>query len=423
MWSKPPAVLPCVAKAKRSSYLIHFRGKATDATSTVIDSTAAVLGGKKLGSLRKRDRAVHQVKIWAEVAKIRLSAMVVLSSGCGFLLAGPPFDVDKLIAVTIGTSLAAASASAFNQTYEKETDGRMLRTRHRPLPAGHVSRPAAAAAGIGLGLSSMVVLGLGTNALTAGLGLTNIILYSAIYTPMKQKSEWNTWVGAIVGAIPPVMGYAAATGSAYGASPLLLGTGLLLWQFPHFFALSWLLRRDYARGGHQMVPCADPTGTRTGRILTNYAVANSIVPFAAYGLGSTTFMFPLESLAFNGYLVYCCRKFQQDSSDENARRVFRTSLWYLPVFMGLFVFHAKEDRREDKEGEPMIFWDNNFLDRARKVMKELCIHERILDFKVVQDPQSKDDHPGFCPVTKVEATVDNVNLALKVATKATSRDS
>jgi len=368
---------------------------------------------------KRTSRAMHHIKIWAEVAKVRLSAMVVLSSGCGFLLAGAPYDIEKLVAVTLGTSLAAASASAFNQTYEKETDGKMLRTRHRPLPAGHVSRAAAASVGVGLGISSLVVLGLGTNAITAGLGALNIFLYSGVYTPMKQKTEWNTWVGALVGAIPPVMGYTAATGTAMAAGPALLGTGLLLWQFPHFFALSWLLRRDYARGGHKMVPCADPTGVRTGKILTNYAVANSVVPFAAYGLGTTTFMFPLESLLFNGYLVYACRKFQNEVSDENARRVFRTSLWYLPVFMGLFVFHSKLDRREDKAAEPMIMWEGTILDTARNYMKDLCLHERILELRTegAKVPESKDDHPGFCPVTKVEATVDHVNLALDVASK------
>jgi len=147
----------------------------------------------------------------------------------------------------------------------------MMRTCKRPLPTGAVSPAAAlgyagttAAAGVG-------VLAAATNPVTAALGAANIALYAGPYTLLKPVSEWNTWVGALVGAIPPLMGWTAAGGSVLDAAPLLLGSVCFLWQFPHFFSLAWVHRRDYARGGFKMVPCADPTGARTADLVWRYS--------------------------------------------------------------------------------------------------------------------------------------------------------
>ena len=156
----------------------------------------------------------HWAKIYAELSKARLSALVVATTTTGFLMAGTPVDWTACAAVSAGTTLAACSAATWNQIFETRTDGLMKRTRNRPLPSGRISPRHAAAFGAATAASSGAVLLAGTNPITAALGLGNIALYALVYTPMKQRSIYNTWVGAVVGAIPPVMGWTAATGGA-----------------------------------------------------------------------------------------------------------------------------------------------------------------------------------------------------------------
>jgi|GEM_PF-185733 len=345
------------------------------------------------------------LSVYAQLSKARLSALVVLSSSAGFLLAGGPIAVDTLAAVTIGTTLQACAANTFNQVYEIKTDGMMGRTRLRPLPSGRVTRAHA----FGFGAAS-TVLGTGIlaafcNPLTAGLGLTNVFLYSCIYTPMKQKSIYNTWVGAVVGAIPPLMGYAAATGTIFSAEAAILSAGLFCWQFPHFFALAWLSKKDYLAGGHKMVPCFDPTGEQTGKLLTKYAVALAALPVASYSLGITSAMFPLESILFSGFFVHAAYQFKGAPSNTYARKVFRTSLWYLPLFMGLMIFH-KNDWAGLEENKPFVLSSprkveagvipmdlDTLLSCSKAYMKSLCIHE------IMAPPLTRDS--PMCPVSKV----------------------
>ena len=270
-----------------------------------------------------------------------------------------------------------------------------------------MSTSAAAQWGVGTGLASIGVLAVTCNPLTASLGAANIALYSAVYTPMKQHTTWNTWVGAVVGALPPVMGYTAAAGGSLASltawEPLLLGSGLFFWQFPHFFALAWMYKKDYSRGNHHMVPCFDIGGVQTGKILTRYAWATSVIPFAAYGAGVTSIMFPIESLAFNGYMLWATHEFKKNANDKNARRVFKSSLWYLPVFMGAFVLHSSTDNRKTADDN---YYYSNALNELNAAMKEKCIHEYFLS--PTSTPLESDSHEGFCPVTKVEGEVDRL---------------
>mmetsp|Transcript_17964 Transcript_17964/g.29141 ORF Transcript_17964/g.29141 Transcript_17964/m.29141 type:complete len:448 (-) Transcript_17964:3122-4465(-) len=309
-----------------------------------------------------QDRLVHpsnvagMIKMYAQLSKYKLSAFVVLSSSAGFILAGAPIAVGPLAAVTVGTALQSGAANTFNQLYEIKTDALMKRTCARPLPSGRITKAHAFGFGVTNALAGTALLYTVCNPLTAALGAANIFLYSCVYTPMKQMSIYNTWVGALVGAIPPLMGYAAATGTIASAEAAILGTGLLLWQFPHFFALAWLGKRDYTAGGHKMVPCFDPKGIATGKLLTKYSLALSTLPLASYSLGITSAMFPLESLFFNGYLVHSCYKFRADPTMGNARRVFHSSLWYLPVFMGLLIFHKND--WADPDGRSSLVFSN-----------------------------------------------------------------
>jgi len=272
--------------------------------------------------------------IYGELSKVRLSSLVVATTSAGFLFAGGPVQWPALAAVTVGTSLAAASANTFNQVIERDYDALMRRTRQRPLPTGRISAGHAAGFGVCTGLASTAWLAAATNPLTAGLGAANIALYAGAYTPLKRRHNLNTWVGAVVGAIPPVMGWTAAGGELLCAEAGLLSATLFLWQFPHFFSLAWLAREDYARGKYCMVPVSDPTGAATASIVLRYSAYAAPLPFAAWGAGLTTAMFPLESLAVNGYLLYLAAQFYRDPGNQNARRVFKCSLWYLPVMMG-----------------------------------------------------------------------------------------
>ncbi|CAI5526503.1 unnamed protein product, partial [Closterium sp. Naga37s-1] len=191
------------------------------------------------------------------------SLLVVATAAAGFVMgSGDNVDWAGLGWTSLGTFLAAASANTWNQVYEVANDALMKRTRGRPLPAGRMTRQHAIAWGLLTGASGLAILATQTNSMTAGLGAANILLYAGVYTPLKQLHIANTWVGAVVGAIPPLMGWAAASGGLDWGAGVLAGA-LYLWQMPHFLALAWLCRKDYAAGGYRMLSLADPTGRRT----------------------------------------------------------------------------------------------------------------------------------------------------------------
>eukprot|EP01050_Picozoa_sp_SAG11_P003522 SAG11_NODE_201_length_12551_cov_67.866126_6_plen_378_part_00 len=273
--------------------------------------------------------ARHWLGIYAELSKARLSALVVATTSAGFLFAGAPVDWQSFVAVTIGTSLAACSANTFNQIIERNFDALMTRTKRRPLPTGRVSALHAAGFAIFTGVMSTTLLAVCTNHTTAALGAFTIVLYAAVYTPMKRMHVLNTWVGAVVGAIPPVMGWTAAGGQLLSPESALLGSTLFLWQFPHFFALAWLAKEDYMRGAYKMIPVLDKTGRATAGVLMRYSLYMLPMPFVAYHCGLTTAMFPIESIAINGYMVFLSSRFYTKASNANAKRVFLCSLWLL----------------------------------------------------------------------------------------------
>ncbi|GMH53482.1 hypothetical protein TrLO_g187 [Triparma laevis f. longispina] len=315
-------------------------------------------------------------RIYAELSKARLSSLVVLTTSCGFLSAGLPLTLSlpTMLGASFGTALCASSASTWNQVLEVDRDKKMKRTRLRPLPAGNVSIQEASALAITTGTLGGLTLYAFTDPLTTALGLGNIALYAPIYTLTKPRSEINTWVGAIVGAIPPVMGWTAAGGNLLDPECAFLASSLFLWQFPHFFALSWMHRVDYSRGGFQMVPCNDPTGDRTASLITRYSVYLSTLPILSTFAGITSSMFAVEGFLLNGYLLYRAKKFDDDRSNGNARKVFLTSLWYLPCLLGLFIFHSKNwnDESQKEIQEKVV--------ALREKGKALCVHE-VLDSK------------------------------------------
>jgi heme o synthase len=297
---------------------------------------------------------------YASLSKLRLSSLVVLTTGAGYICASSPIDMISLAYTCFGTFLCASSAATFNQVIEKDNDAAMNRTKARPLPTGRVPLSNATAWGIATGLSGTAILYSLANPVVAALGLANIVLYAGPYTYLKKHSEINTWVGSLVGAIPPVMGWASATGgSICSLEPLAMGSILFLWQFPHFFALSYLHREDYARGGFQMVATNDPTGSRSANLVMNYSIYLSVLPIITTSAGLTSMMFAVEGTAVNAYLLYLAHKFQSDHSNSNAKRIFLYSLLYLPILLGAYVLHSNhfqsiDNEQSDKVGTAII---------------------------------------------------------------------
>lgn len=313
---------------------------------------AAVATANGTSRVRKREELSgwrKSVRCYKELSKPTLSSLVVLSTSAGFLMSGTPAAVTPLIAACAGTTLQAWSANSFNQIWEVENDAKMNRTKRRPLPTGRITRTHAAAWATASGLAGTGVLLAGTNPLTAGLGVLNIATYALIYTPLKTRTVANTWVGSVVGALPPVMGWTAATGTLLAPEPFLLGATLFFWQFPHFFALAWRSRADYKAGGYEMLPVVDKEGgLRTARAILRHSLYLCPIPILASATGLTSSMFAIESIAFNSYIVYLASRFYQKRSNKRAQQVFRASLWYLPLAMALMVYHSKNWKTEEE---------------------------------------------------------------------------
>jgi protoheme IX farnesyltransferase len=240
----------------------------------------------------------------------------------------------------LGTALTAASASILNQHKEREYDGLMPRTRNRPLPGGRITPAEALAMGVACGVLGVAYLALMVNALTALLGAVTLASYVWVYTPMKRVSSLNTVVGAVPGAIPPMMGWTAATGSL-GPEPLALFGILFLWQMPHFLAIAILYKRDYAAGGFKMLPVVDPGLRMTSRMIVLYGLALvpvSVVPVGA-GMAGAVYLTGavLMSLAFFSYCVSCAVSKER----IDARKLFFASIIYLPMLFAVLMFDKR----------------------------------------------------------------------------------
>ncbi len=286
----------------------------------------------------------QRLGLYAVLTKLRLSGLVLATTAAAYLLARRgPLDGRELAATLAGTFLCALSAAAFNQIWERERDARMERTRERPLPSRRLRvREAMAAAWAMLALGQALLLA-GTNALTAGLALLTVVLYLFVYTPLKPRSSLNTLVGAVCGALPPVLGWTAATGRLE-AGAWLFGLLLFLWQVPHFLALAWLYREDYARGGFRMLPAVDPGGQFTGALSTLYSLA--LLPlgaaFALAGLVGPSAAAGVALLAL--CLVAASLQLWRRLDRASARRLFFASVLVLPLVLILLLADATPRR-------------------------------------------------------------------------------
>jgi protoheme IX farnesyltransferase len=285
------------------------------------------------------------VASYLELAKARLGALVVLTALVGYTL-GTHGHISPWIglAAVVGTALSAFGANILNQWWEVERDRLMHRTRSRPLPAGRVDRRVALTWGLVTAVVGLVILALGTNRLTTGLALFVILLYVLVYTPLKIRTPLNTVVGAVCGAIPPMMGWAAATGRL-DAGAWILGGILFVWQIPHFLALAWMYREDYERGGFRMLPSVDSDGRITGRLAFVYAASLLPITAALSAAGVTGSEFLVASQGVGLAFLATGWFFLRDRSRPAARRLFLASILYLPIVLGLSV--ADIDHRHE----------------------------------------------------------------------------
>jgi protoheme IX farnesyltransferase len=327
-----------------------YAAQASSAPQPLAAAAAAAAGGTPRaapGALRRLRALLRDYK---QLSKARLSALVVSTAAAGYA-AGSQEAIDwaGMGWTVAGTALAASSANALNQIYEVANDARMKRTALRPLPSGRMSRPHALAFALLAGGGGVWLLADKTNAIAAALGAGNILLYAGVYTPLKQLSVVNTWVGAVVGAIPPLMGWAAAAGSL-DAGSALLAAGLYFWQLPHFMSLAWLCRADYAAGGYRMLSLVDPTGKRVAACALRNAAYLFPLGTLATWLGVTTPYFAYESAFITAGMLLTAAKFYSAPSNANARLLFRASLLHLPLFMAAFLVHRRPNTEGDKRG-------------------------------------------------------------------------
>ena len=268
-----------------------------------------------------------------ELTKPRLSLLSVMTALVGYLAALPTIDVATLFHFACGTTLCAAGAAALNQWLEREPDAVMDRTRERPLPAQLLSPSSALLFGITLSIAGSAQLYFGANPLAGFLGAATIASYVLIYTPMKRTTRWATEIGAIPGAIPPLIGWAAAEG-AISLLGWLLFAILAVWQIPHFMVIAWLYREDYEKGGFPMLSVVDPTGHRVARwalINTVLLLAVSLLPVL---LGFCQWIYGVTAVVFGlWFLRHAIDFMRTDDRDTSAKRLFYNSIVYLPTVL------------------------------------------------------------------------------------------
>ena len=276
------------------------------------------------------------VRDYLQLSKSRIVMMVLITTAAGYLFATRSVDWTLLLNTLIGTGLVAAGTNALNQYVERDHDAKMRRTRLRPLPDGRISPRAALVFSVAISIIGTVYLGLAVNWLTAALGAFTLTSYIFIYTPLKRVSTICTLIGAIPGAIPPLMGWTAATGSIHAGGWIIFAI-LFFWQLPHFMAISWMYRDDYARGGFAMLAVRDDDGRTTARHAVFYSFALLTVSVLPPLFGLSTFVYLTGAVVAGGMLTFASFAFLSARTAVRARRLFMALNIYLVVMMALLV--------------------------------------------------------------------------------------
>ncbi|MBC8202296.1 MAG: protoheme IX farnesyltransferase [Planctomycetes bacterium] len=278
------------------------------------------------------------IQAYCELTKIKLSLLVVMSTAVAFVMASE-LGIDWLafLWTVIGTTLSAAAAATWNQLFEQKRDASMARTQNRPIPSGRISTVHAFVVGVLLTYGGLATLAFGANPAAAGVSLLTILTYVFVYTPLKPRTTYNTFIGAIVGAFPPLLGWVAAVETLSGGAWILAGI-LFLWQIPHFLALAWKYKDDYEHGGFTMLPSLDSEGELTGRVSVLAAVC--LIPlcllFTSEGVASP--LFAIGGSLLSAWFTYVSYKFWRNPNNTTAMRMFLASIAYLPLLFILMLF-------------------------------------------------------------------------------------
>jgi protoheme IX farnesyltransferase len=287
----------------------------------------------QLERLSARDR----VAAYLELTKPRITFLIVLTAAAGFALASPGhIDYRAMLTAMVGIALLSSGIATLNQYMEKDLDALMRRTANRPLPTGKLLSWEALAFGVGLTVLAEIYLAVLVNPLSAVLGLTVIAGYLFAYTPLKTRTSLSTFVGAFPGAVPPLIGWASARGTI-GVEAWVLFAILFLWQFPHFLAIAWMYREDYARAGILMLPVVEPDGRVTGQQIVLYTVMLLPVSLLPTFLGTAGKIYFAGALVLGLVFLYFSLRAAFSKSRQAARQLLLASVIYLPLLFILMV--------------------------------------------------------------------------------------
>ena len=282
-----------------------------------------------------------QFALWAELVKLRLTTMVLITTAMGFYLASVNgLDWPLLVHALFGTGILAGGAAALNEYLEKDFDAKMPRTANRPIVTGAISPERALLAGGAMAAVGLVYLAYKVNLITSVVGAVTLISYVAVYTPLKRVTTSNTLIGAIPGALPPLMGWTATTGSSGAIAPegWSLVAILFFWQLPHFLAIAWIYREDYEKAGFRMISEGEQGASNTGKSAVLYTLALIPAAISPFLLGISSVIYCVGAVTLSLYFAVLSWKFSREMTLESARRLFYYSLLYLPLLLGLMVW-------------------------------------------------------------------------------------
>jgi protoheme IX farnesyltransferase len=285
-----------------------------------------------------RTATVGKLSDYLELTKPRIAVLALFTVTVGYSLGSQGnWHLVPLVHALCGIALVAAGSSALNAWLERNTDALMERTATRPLPDGRLQPREVLAFGLVTGIVGCLYLLVTTNWLTAALASATLLIYAALYTPLKRTTSYCTVVGAVAGALPPVLGWTAA-GGTLDAGALALFAIMFLWQFPHFVAIAWLYREDYARAGLKMLPAAATSPRITGSICVAYALALLPVSLLPSRVGLAGNGYFLAAVVLGAGYALCAARFFAHESPRTARHVIYSSLLYLPLLLLLLTW-------------------------------------------------------------------------------------
>jgi protoheme IX farnesyltransferase len=276
------------------------------------------------------------------LTKPRITWLILMSTGIGYFFGQPGgLDLVLLFHTLAGTALLASGTATLNQWYERDADSRMNRTKSRPIPAGRVPAANALLFGLALIVAGELELALAVNQLTAWIGFATVASYLLLYTPMKQRSWWSTTGGAFPGAMPPLIGYAASSGNLTIDAWILFAI-IFLWQFPHFYAIAWMYKDDYAKAGIQMLPVVEPDGASTSRHIFAFALVLIPCSLLPSFLSMTGHWYLGAALVLGAIFLRSATRLSRDRSALNARGVLKASVLYLPLLYAALILDARK---------------------------------------------------------------------------------